>query len=583
MDEIPKFEDTLPIEQASQPQDEAAPKFEDTQPMPENSEIPKFEDTQPVEKYETMGQQAGTFLEGTAQGFAGPLATYAEQKLSDLGVPNMTDEDIKGRQAANPGLHLAGEATGFGAGMFTGTGEAKVAATVAEHLAPQAFGKLGQMAINNAIQAGIFQGSDEISKALLGQGDPEHPISSAIANVGASGLFGLTVGAIGGAVYKGANKALQYLDSSKFAEKTNKFLYGMGLASSYAPEELEGFIKGMGKQSVDKATELGAKFFSALQNKAVDSTVGAITAQLLPGDSTPDKILKGIVGGLVGKKVAEKFGPVIYKILGSGVPDGVGQTMNYILKSKVGQGKIAQGVNQLFDYGAPKLFNAANPEDNQKLLEFIKSGGIENELKNQEPAMPQNFASGGEVTPPQEQSGLAAHFPDQNVMLNAAKARVSTYLKSQQPAPLHNKRAFDEDHKDVEQEHKYNRLLTLANQPLRILDHIKDGSLLPQHVIAMKSMYPELHGHLNKKLMEKIVEEAHEKRKPPYHVRQALSLFMGQDLDSSLTPQNIMAAQNVFARLNAQKQVVSAQKALPKMGENSVTPDQSRERRLNKA
>lgn len=604
MDEIPKFEDTLPIEQASQPTDEAPPKFEDTQPMPENSEVPKFEDTQPIEKYETMGQQAGTFLEGTAQGFAGPLATYAEQKLSDLGVPNMTDEDIRGRQAANPGLHAAGEFSGLAGGFMTGIGEAGLIAKGLNVIPKGAgfFAKIGSSVIKNAIQMGAIKGGDEISKSLLGQGDPNDAVGSALVNMGAASLIGAVTGGVFATVGEGAQAGLKAIEKTKLGNKLTSFMAGMGYAAKSptamvgepASEEaaLSGLPPGLeiannswfeaGKKAYGTATHSVLKRASQLTGESIGLKEAGI-----PGVIVGDQVGK-YVGRILDKNLSsasQKYiGPAIYRALSTGAYDNISETLNYATKLSRGAQSVNNAVESLFKAGGNIVVDVLDAErENEKLNACIKDDSLNKSLQQENMSTP-GFSEGGQVDSATTSSGgLSEHLPEHNVLLNAAKARVFSYLKSQQPAPLHNKRAFDEDHKDTEQEHKYNRLLTLANRPLSVLNHIKDGSLLPQHVHALTNMYPEIHTLLNKKLMEKIVEEVHEKRKPPYHVRQALSLFMGQDLDSSLTPQNIMAAQNVFARLNAQKQAVSAQKALPKMGENSVTPDQSRERRLNKS
>jgi hypothetical protein len=84
------------------------------------------------------------------------------------------------------------------------------------------------------------------------------------------------------------------------------------------------------------------------------------------------------------------------------------------------------------------------------------------------------------------------------------------------------------------------------------LDHIKGGTLEPEHVKHMQGLYPELADHLRQKIAGKITDAQLANEKPPYHVRQGLSLFMGSALDSNLTPQNIMAAQASFAAQKSQ-------------------------------
>lgn len=90
---------------------------------------------------------------------------------------------------------------------------------------------------------------------------------------------------------------------------------------------------------------------------------------------------------------------------------------------------------------------------------------------------------------------------------------------------------------------KYNRAIDLAERPLNVLARIKDGSLTPDDVATIRSVHPDLYSMLSQKLAYAIVE-AKAKNKPiPYALRMTTSLFLGQDLDSTMTPQAIMAAQ----------------------------------------
>ena len=64
---------------------------------------------------------------------------------------------------------------------------------------------------------------------------------------------------------------------------------------------------------------------------------------------------------------------------------------------------------------------------------------------------------------------------------------------------------------------------------------------------AIKSVYPDLHAHLSSKITQRLMEnKMDEGKKPPYKMRQALSLFLGGNVDSTMTQSNIMAAQNSF-------------------------------------
>lgn len=151
-------------------------------------------------------EQVKAGLEGAAQGLVGPLAPLAEQAASQLlfnQSPEETSKNILAREHQNPGTHFLGEATGFGLGLFSGTGEAALA-TKAGELGIKGLGlageggtayKIGSAAARAAIENMIVGGSDEASKFILN--DPNQSAESALTNIGISGLIG---GGLGGAI-----------------------------------------------------------------------------------------------------------------------------------------------------------------------------------------------------------------------------------------------------------------------------------------------------------------------------------------------------------------------------------------------
>ncbi len=156
------------------------------------------------EKYGTLPQIGLTALEGAGQGFAGPAATLAEKGLSKMGVPGLSDEDIRLRHETNPITHGVTEAGGLGVGLITGTGEAAVM-TKAGQIAREAAGlanvareapiafRIGSEAVQQAAEMAILQSGSEASKMLLN--DPEASAESAIANIGMSAALGGAGGA----------------------------------------------------------------------------------------------------------------------------------------------------------------------------------------------------------------------------------------------------------------------------------------------------------------------------------------------------------------------------------------------------
>src|ERR1051325_3398444 len=110
------------------------PTWDNTKPsqrVPSNAQEqpdPSWDNTVDLQStYGTVPQQLLGGVEAVAHGFAGPAATLAEKGLSKAGVPGLSPEEQEGRKAAlGDVLHGVGEVAGFGAGMLTGTGEARL-------------------------------------------------------------------------------------------------------------------------------------------------------------------------------------------------------------------------------------------------------------------------------------------------------------------------------------------------------------------------------------------------------------------------------------------------------------------------
>lgn len=220
----------------------------------------------------------------------------------------------------------------------------------------------------------------------------------------------------------------------------------------------------------------------------------------------------------------------------------------YNMTVKKGGKRIDSKIENLFDNG--KSDDVDYTKAKEKVSDWLEKGGATNDLKEElyRQNSPQMLAEGGEpkVEPGLADQTIANAYPEQNMMLQAAKGRASTYLNSLKPQAHASKLAFDEAPDTTEQERTYKKALHMAVDPLHILDKIKDGSIEPEHMKHFKSMYPDMDNALQKKITERITEAQLKGEKPKAHVRQGLSLFMGAPLSGELTPANIQAVQSTF-------------------------------------
>lgn len=294
-----------------------------------------------------------------------------------------------------------------------------------------------------------------------------------------------------------------------------------------------------------------------------------------PAHDVPSAIAHMGILGLYNKGKGGLFDDIGTKGLGSGLTN---------FKSHIDRGdkQINKHVESLF--GGDKVDGAdPDPDDREKVKDLISKGVLNQQIQSlgAEPEDTQNFAKGGEAEP---SAKLSEILPTHNVMLNAAKGRAYQYLNGLRPQSNMPKLAFDDHIEDPEAERTYNNAIDVANAPLSVMKHMRNGRLLPDHVKHLNSLYPELKNHLDKKLTERITEAQLAKEKPSYNSRQGMSLFLNAPLSGELAPAYIQAAQAVFQAQKAQPQPAPTKNkkgtsSLSKAADNVWSDDQAAEKR----
>jgi hypothetical protein len=295
----------------------------------------------------------------------------------------------------------------------------------------------------------------------------------------------------------------------------------------------------------------------------------------------------GGAGMLFGKPNSSYFGA-----FGSGDPSSklaalhggeeAANAANYLGKVTKGRKAMQKGVDSLFgndSFEAPE----ATDKVKQSIKDYVENGGVDAELGEQDKPTTM-MAEGGEIGAGKEDP-LSSMFPTHGIMLNAAKARVSNYLNGLRAPGIQQKLPFDANKSTRRQDSEYDKAVDLAASPLKILSKVKDGSLTPNTLKHFGTMYPELHNQLSKKMTEGVLKAQLADERPAYKTRQAMSMFLGSALDSTMTPASIQAAQGIFAQKNAQQQAQAPVKnkkgtsTLSKVSENYQTADQASQAR----
>lgn len=532
---------------------------------PEWQDVP--EESKPVVgKYDATEQQVKAGLEGAAQGLIGPIAPLIETNL--LGVD---PKDIKGRAEANPITHGVSEAATLAGGMLYGVGEAGLIAKIAGSAAETSrLGKVGALALKGIIEAASFEGSDEITKAMLSQpgSDPATPVSSALLHVGAAGLMGGITGSVFGLGEKMIGKGLDVLKDKKVIETAQNLLSKLG--SEGNPLDKLG-ITGALKTQIDVATYPLAGIISTKTGIPPGMIMSGIEALVKKRfEWATGKLNNYATNGIIKSLITNEA---------TGIPNAIHYSNN-ILK---GAQKAAKGIDALFKTGSSQIATPASDIAHDELKKFIEGGQVDQQLKNTVGEAPTAYAAGGIVSSPG--NSFSNIFQEQNILLNQAKGRISTYLNSIRPLPNQSKLPFDEPNPQTQKKRSYDKAIALAVNPMSVLNHINDGSITPEHVKHFTSLYPEVHSYLSQEMSKRILKSQMNGEKVPYKKRQAMSLFLGANLDSTFTPSAIQTIQGVFAmkKMGQQQQVPQKNKkgtsSLTKMDDHYLTGTQARTQR----
>ncbi len=555
----------------------------------------------------STGQKALTALEGGMRGFFGPLASAIIKSAPVIvGEELITPEAQKARREANPEIFDAAKiATEIGT-MATGLGQAG-AITAASEAAT------GSKILQSAIQSGLFQTSDEVSKWALGEGDPQDAAGAAL-SIGAATLFGLGAGAAGQMAGSVSKKAVQGLAETKFGKQAVSFLHGVAAASRGQDEGERSLATWLADKTYDMhqgAFKSGMKFFDNLI-PAGSGTLGAVRGYHENGAEGALKgFAEGAVAGLVGKKIALPLAskimtPALVRVLSSGNVVGAAEAFDHAASLAHGSKMVNSAIDSLFKSAPLVSQQAANlyGYDNLKkdLDTFIGKGGttqsIQEEIYDHNAAdQDVPFAKGGEVKKPQRSEGIAKpllrhddgvaiHYPEQNVILSTARGRVSNYLMGLRPTKNQPRLPFDSEPDTRQQKKSYDRALHVAVAPLSVMQDIQKGTIEPEQIKHLNSMYPELTTLLQKRLTSQIVDHQLKDKKPPYKIRQGLSMLLGAPLSSEMTPASIQAAQSAFLKGTPQTpsgqapQAASGNKSkLSKADQAFLTGPQARQRR----
>lgn len=128
-----------------------------------------------------------------------------------------------------------------------------------------------------------------------------------------------------------------------------------------------------------------------------------------------------------------------------------------------------------------------------------------------------------------------------------ASLRAAQFLKSKLPQQPQNKLFSPNVTPSPAEIHKFFRYYTAVEKPTSVLDHVKAGTVTPESIETLNTVYPKLYAEMKSAIMGELSERMSKGETIPYKTQLSLSMFMGQDLTPSLTPAAIQMTQSQLA------------------------------------
>lgn len=297
------------------------------------------------------------------------------------------------------------------------------------------------------------------------------------------------------------------------------------------------------------------------------ASAGAMVA-MLTGHGVGAALLAGPMIKLLAKDAPDAVRLAMLKWLGSGKeikPAAFANMVEYITAVQKGAKQLESSTKAVFKAGKMVLPESMMPSTSEKA-----------KLDKQVQAMQVNPEKMMRV------GGDTSHYmPEHGAQMASMAANAVQYLNGLRPntdklSPLDSKPIAN-----PMQKAEYDRALGIAQRPLIVLDKIQKGTIVPQDIIALKTMYPGLYTKMATQLMNNMNDVLAKGHTIPYQTRIGLSMFTAQALDSTMQPTAIQNAQPMGTQQQPNQQqgkppAASSVKGLTKMPQTYLTPDQAR-------
>jgi hypothetical protein len=180
---------------------------------------------------------------------------------------------------------------------------------------------------------------------------------------------------------------------------------------------------------------------------------------------------------------------------------------------------------------------------------------------------------------------LGHYLPDHASAAAATATTAMGYLNNLKPKQVQMNPLDKPAPVDRASQQKYNRALDIAQQPLMVLQHVKSGTLQPQDVNTLNTIYPALHKKMIEQVSENMIKAQADGHQMPYHQKISAGLLLGKPLDTtntqpamqSIMMSNAQGVQQSQAQNSPHRASNTAMKSVDKMNALYQTPLQARE------
>lgn len=342
--------------------------------------------------------------------------------------------------------------------------------------------------------------------------------------------------------------------------KVNTYVNQLGKANAEIKQQmLENFLKAANKY---RGTLKDTHINLGLESPLTESPMQAANASLetiSPGAKLADAFVKKGIGKLVGGAVGGTLGSYVgHTVLGALIGEHTlspffDSVLPALIKPLLGNKASAAGLKEAAQYGINVAKGESSLEQAAKNVfkasKEVGTGSAVKDITESNVKRLDKMLKAAQVDPSQLMQGnskLDDYLPGHSTAVAFTTGKAVEYLNSLRPnetkqAPLDASPKANSIAKA-----KYVRALSIAENPLSILQHVKEGTILPSDLTTLDTIYPQLRAKFAKSLEEHMIAHVTKGGQVPLSQAQGLSLLAGHPLNSTVMPFNIISNQGVY-------------------------------------